>query len=194
MTALLLSCVLADFSDGSGGTVTAVSLDEVKRWVGVAASETAFDDLLEDLIASATETVQQITGRTLLEDEKLLWLDRFSDPITLPHSPVSAVSAVEYYDADGVLQTVDSAVYALDLVSTPQAIVLNEGEGWPATRTMVNAVKVTYTAGYAADPSGVPTPLREAIKHIVAAKFDNRTAGIPDAAMGDLNPYRRMVL
>ena len=165
----------------------AVTQAEAKRWCGIAAADTAFDDLIDDLLASATLEVEELTGRAIGAQTLRLTLDGFSDTIELPKGPVSSVTSVTYYDAAGALQTASASLYTTDLVSDPQWIVLNDGEVWPDTLDAVNVVLVLYVTGYGAN---VPAPIKQAIRMLVAARFENRLAAMPEAVMALVEPYR----
>ena len=166
----------------------AVSADEVKRYLGIESDETGWDSLIADLIASAEAEVEDVIGRAVMPQTWALSLDAFADEIELPRGPVSAVTAVDYLDSAGAAQVASPTLYTLDAVSDPQWIVLNEGETWPDTLDRVNAVTITFTTGFAE----VPGPIKEAIKVAIAARWTDRTATFPTAAMERLEPYRAM--
>lgn len=71
--------------------------------------------------------------------------------IHLPQPPVLAVSKIEYVDTTGATQTLDPALYLVDLYSSQfreARITPAYGTVWPWTRTQMNAVTVTLSCGY----------------------------------------------
>lgn len=170
-------------------TVPVVTLAQAKAWCRVEGSSS--DALLADLLLAAQRHVEQIIGRSLGEQSWQLTLDTFSDAIELAPGPVTAVAGFTYVDVDGLTQTVNPAIYSLDLVSTPGWIVRNEGQSWPELQSGVNTVSITFTAGEG--PDLCPPDLAQAIKLLVAYWFDNREAALPfEKIAGLVNPYRRI--
>src|SRR5690606_6656283 len=129
------------------------------------------------------------SGRMLFKRTLKFTTDAFGTALVLPASPVSAVSAVTYVDADGVTRTLDSAAYAvIDKRDTP-ALFPVYGTSWPAVRDFPGSVVVTFDAGYGEAAEDIPAPLRMAVMQTVADWF--RFAGnvataalheIPDSA------------
>lgn len=91
----------------------------------------------------------------------------------LDHSPLASVSSVVYIDANGATQALDKSAYKVDVVSSPGRLMPAYGTTWPTTRNEINAVEVTYTAGYG-DPDKVPEPIKSWIKMRVGAMYENR--------------------
>lgn len=128
-------------------TVEPVTLAEAKAHLRVHHDDE--DSFIGSLITAATRHVERTLGISLMERTYKLTLDAFADAIELPRGPVSSVTSVQYVDADGVTQTVATDAYSADLISAPrQWLVRNSGATWPNTIDAVNAVSVTYVAGY----------------------------------------------
>lgn len=119
---------------------------------------TSEDTLIQSLIESAVEHVENRVGRSIATRTLELTLDGFSDAIELPRNPVKSVESIKYDDANGVEQTLATSVYTADLASDRHWIVRNSGESWPTTLDSINTVRIRYVAGY----SLVPGPLRSA--------------------------------
>lgn len=157
-----------------------VTLAEVKTYCAV--EDGSFDGLLGDLLKSACSRVEQLTGLVLGEQVWKLTLDEFSAAIELPKGPVLAVSAVNYVDVLGAAQLASASLYSLDLTSKTQWVVLNSEGSWPATLNGVNAVSVTFSAGYLA--ATLPDDIKLAVKALVATWFENRgDAGTPKGVL-----------
>lgn len=147
-----------------------VTLAEAKAQCRVLANDE--DALIEGLIAAATNHAEQYCGRAFITQSFLLALDCFTDAIVLPRGPVQSITSFQYYDAAGLLQTVDPAIYTLDNTSNPAWIVLNTGDEWPVTLEGVNTVRITFVAGTAAAPAAV----KQAILLLVGHWFQHREA------------------
>jgi uncharacterized phiE125 gp8 family phage protein len=51
---------------------------------------------------------------------------------------------------------------------------LQRGATWPVALRANNAIEIVYTAGYGADASSVPAPLRRAVKQLAAYLYTHR--------------------
>lgn len=153
----------------------AVSLAEAKLHLRVTGS--AEDALIEALVVAATEMAEQATGTAIMPQTWALTLDAFPGSFELKLPPVASVSSIQYFDADGVLQTLGSALYTLDAAAdqAPAYVVPAYGTSWPATRNQVNAVTLQFVAGYA-NAAAVPDSIKAWIKLQVGAMYENRQA------------------
>lgn len=170
-----------------------VSLTEAKLHLRV---DSADDDaLITGLIKTAREHVEDHTGRALVTQQLILWLDRFpcssrrahlpipehsysvgnTGLIYLPRSPVASVDKVSYLDpTTGVLTEFDSSKYRLvDKKSLRPRLTPEYDQSWPDTRDVTNAVKIEMTCGVAAD--AVDETYKSAIKVLLKELYDNRS-------------------
>lgn len=153
-------------------TLEPVSLQEVRNQARVLDQD--FDELLESSIPKARKAAEQYLGRALIEQQYNGYLSRFYPEILIPNPPLMAVSQIEYVDRDGNAQIVDPSAYNVDTISDPGIVSLAYGESWPDTMLYDrNAVKISYTAGYGANPWDVPLTIRHAIKILCVTFFDN---------------------
>lgn len=156
------------------------------------------DAFFESLIAEATAHVEKELAISLSPRTYRLTLDAFTDAIRLPGGPVETVTSVEYVDREGLTQTVDPALYTVDLFSRPQWIVRNSSSIWPTPLDGVNVVTVQYDAGFAELPHDL-LPLKRAILLLVGAWFDNREAlasgleEIPQGVDRLMQPFRSVL-
>jgi len=158
-------------------TVEPVTLAEAKLWLKVEDGITADDALITGLISAVRQMAEQKTGRALLGQTWKLTLDAFPDAIELTRVPLLAVSSVKYLDRDGVQQTLSPASYTVDATNEPAWVVPAYNVSWPETRADINAVEVTWTAGYhATDPTKVPAAIRQWMQLQLAAAYVNREA------------------
>lgn len=82
--------------------------------------------------------------------------------------PVSNLTSVEYVDSEGTTQTLAATKYSTDFISTPARIRFDET---PTTKTQLNAVVVTYTAGF----SVIPFNVKQAVLMMVSSLYENRS-------------------
>jgi uncharacterized phiE125 gp8 family phage protein len=172
-----------------------ISLAEAKAHLRV--THTAEDALIAALITAARQACESETNRSLVTQTWVKTLDLFPVAIELPNPPVVAIASVQYVDATTRLSTMLSpASYTLDNKSEPGWLVPAYGYDWPVPLDVINAVTITYTAGYG-DASAVPEVIKAWIKLHLGNLYANRESfivGAPVAALpfaaGLLDPYR----
>lgn len=95
--------------------------------------------------------------------------------LRLPRWPLSTVDSVTVYDEDGTSTGVTIAsTFDVDTYQTPGRITLQRGATWPVALRANNAIEIVYTAGYGADASSVPAPLKRAVKQLAAYLYSHR--------------------
>lgn len=131
------------------------------------------DVLLLEYIKSATEWVEDYTGRGLPTQTWQCSLESFPLRLWLPYAaPLGAVSFVKYYDASNVLQTLDPSVYTVAAFSEPACLALAYAQVWPVTYDRDDAVQIEYTVGAAA--ALVPGWAKQAIRLLVGHQHEQR--------------------
>ena len=114
---------------------------------------------------------------------------RWLTSIRIPVPPLQSVTTLTYVDTNGVTQTLDPTLYIVDANSETGRITPAFSTPWPYTRSVINAVNITFVAGYAYSPStpGTPVPpwwweyVRTAILMTVDAWYNNRGSTAPSA-------------
>ena len=150
-----------------------ISIDYVQQWTGLNDSE--HDDRLYRLISAAREHVEGIIKRSLMPQTIIDRRDSFpSWLIELSLPPVQSLTSIGYIDEAGDPQTVISADYVTDLNSLPARITPIEGVSWPTTDNVMDAVTITYVAGYA-DADAIPERIRNAIAMLVDHWSEHRS-------------------
>lgn len=71
--------------------------------------------------------------------------------LNLPYGPAQTISSVEYLDVNGVLQTLDPAVYQL----ADDVLRIRAGQSFPVVAADANAVRVRWVAGYPEIPPAI---------------------------------------
>jgi len=167
----------------SGPAVEPVSVAQAKRQLWV--EHNTDNTYIEGLVTAARQLVEARTRRQLITATWKLYLDGWPSrgpttatkdegAIYLPKPPVQSVSNIKYYDTSGTEQTLSTSYYTTDFVSNPPRIVEAYGYTWPSLYDRINAVTVTYVAGYGDAATDVPAALRHAIKLLVYDWYENR--------------------
>lgn len=140
--------------------------------------------LVTALIVAAREYCEKYSGRAYITQTIRASFDSWpSFPIRLPRPPLAAVSSIKYYGEDNTEYTLDAANYYADTDSEPGRIALASGISLPATTLRdINAVQVTYTAGYG-NAAAVPQRVKQAMLLLIGYWYENREA----AALGKVS-------
>lgn len=113
------------------------------------------EDLVGSYITAARQYFEDHDSRRLCSQTWLLTLDRFPcggygyyNQIEIPLRPVQVVNSVKYIDLEGVQQTIDPALYDVDLKSFLARIRPAYNTIWPVARCVMNAVEIEFVCGY----------------------------------------------
>ena len=152
------------------------------------------DNLVGALIAAARVAVEIEIRRVLIAQEWRVIVDEWpEDGVTLPLVPALSVEAVRAVDGEGVATELSENDYEFDPADF--SVTLDPVAG--AAR-----YEIDFTAGYGAEGTDVPQPLRQAIRLLVTHWYEHRSA----VTLGDdpratpvgyrdlVAPYRRMAL
>ena len=183
-------------------TFEPVSLAEAKLHLKEDLVDVTNDARISATLAAARQAVEHQMGRSIMLQTLRCTLDAFPDAIQLDGPPVIDVTSVEYTDAAGATITLASGAYSLDNSSEPGWLVPAYGTSWPATQASVNAVRVTYRAGYsnstveATAQAAVPAGIKYAVllelgsRYKFGAADDAAPAMRHDFARHLLDPFR----
>jgi uncharacterized phiE125 gp8 family phage protein len=164
-----------------------VSLAEAKAQMRVEGTDD--DTIIQRLIDAAVAfvDVQGVLGRAMITQTWGEWLAPNPSTVILSLGPVQSVSAIKYYDVDGVLQT--ATLSDFNVFGTPNRITVSpkSGKAWPVTQTRDDAIKIEYVIGYGATSASVPQTVRHALMMLVAHWYENRETSA-EKQMVDL-PY-----
>src|SRR3990167_1042627 len=172
----------------SGPSEEPITRAEAKLHLKVETDQTADDALIDLLVSAAREDAEDFTNRCFCWSTWELRLDEFPtrehQEILLPRPPLIRVESIKYVDGDGATQTLGSDNYQVDDKSEPARVRPAYGLSWPATRAQMNAVTVSYVAGYPVSEAGspadyaanVPAAAKAAVKLILGHLYANREA------------------
>lgn len=144
------------------------------------------DDRIQRAIDAATADIDGPNGIgiAMISQQWKVAYDGFPSAIRLPIGPVISVDEIAYTDPDGVSQTVAS--FQSDLISSPARLMPDFNTSWPQTRNVLNAVEVTFTAGFGATEADVPSDLRAAVLLLVGHYFENAEAVVVGSSVTNL--------
>jgi len=176
-----------------------VTIDEVKA--DLRYFNTDKDNWLEGLIDWATAACSVHQGRKYLSEACVDKLDAWpADGVIRPKwAPLVSVTHITYIDTAGVEQTWDASEYDVDGDSFVGRITPAYGESFPSARSQINAIAVTYQAGYGDVATAVPENVKIAVRMLVFQKFHGlldmdkpESPGLPRAVV-DLLGYERII-
>lgn len=174
-----------------------ISIVEVKGHLKY--DEISQDDAqVEAFIMAATRSVEKTYGMAILTQTIKEYWSAFpcdeKKPMVLRIQPVSAVTAIEYMDENGTMQTWDSEEWTYGSYDLSTFIVPKLNFTWPTAAAMPNAITITYTAGFGSQPASVPSDIIQALKWIVAdmdLRREDSVQALPRASENLLRPYYR---
>lgn len=158
-------------------TVEPLTFEEAQSYLRI--DEIDDRGLVESLIQAARIRAEVFTNRAFITQTWTLKADDFGDLITfddiieIPKPPLISV-VVQFIDVNEVLQTFSSAKYVVDIDSELGRIKPIASETWPNTFDTLNAVTITFVAGYGAAASDVPSDLIHAIRFLIGHWYENR--------------------
>lgn len=186
-----------------------ITLEEARLHLGIVAYDSdghPHDAMIEGMISSARTYAEEFTGLSLAIKTYELALDQFPefDEIQLDMAPVIDITSVSYIDEDLVQQSILDADFVLDSYQKPAWLLPAIDFDWPATGSVINAVKIRYRAGYVPTPDSdeplallLPSAIKGAMLLLLADLYENRGQTIPGSVselpvgvQGLLRPYR----
>lgn len=153
------------------------TLAYVKNYLGIVADDTSMDDVLQQLITSASQFAASYCSRNFVSTTMTkLYSGQDSDCLVLGESPISSVDSVA---VDGVVVQPSASVQQPGFVFDDTALYVRGGVA-VFTRGVKN-IEVTFTAGYAkptdtavAPIQAMPFDLQQAIAELVGLKMKRR--------------------
>ena len=169
-----------------------ITLSEAKNYLKVEDSYTDDDTLIAAIITSVRQYIETYLSTALITqtiEEKWDYFEvrdyQLRQNFNLGVNPVQSVTSISYIDTDGDSQTRSASEYVVDTHRPVARIGLKNGYTWPSIQDEINALTVTYVAGYGNSGSSVPGNIIQAMRYLIATYYDNRTdhlATLPTAS------------
>jgi len=172
-----------------------LTLEDAKLFLRI--DQTSDDDLVTALVSSARTTAEKYLNKLIVQQTVTMTMDSLPcGGFKLAYGPVQSVTSVKVTDSSGAQTTWDASNYIVDtsgsrIVYTPTAV-------FPTTYQSINAMQVVYVAGYglATDASTIPGGIVQALRHLMAATYENREVAdaVPPLVAALLSPFRKLVI
>ena len=175
----------------TAATGNILTSNEVKTHLKV--DTTADDNLIAALIVACTNSAQEYTNRFFLETTLDMFADEWKEISTLLKSPVTSVDSIKYYDQDDNQQTLDTSVYAFDMVSMPARIFLKPNQSFPELSERKNAIEVRYKVGVSS-ASDVDQAIKQAVLLTIGNYYENRQAVVTGTIATELPMNAKFLL
>ena len=169
-----------------------ITLSEAKNYLKVEDSYTDDDTLITAIITSVRQYIERYLSTALITqtiEEKWDYIDvrnyQVRQNFNLGVNPVQSVTSITYIDTDGDSQTWSASEYVVDTHRQVARIGIKNGYTWPSIQDEINALTVTYVAGYGDAGSDVPGNILQAMRYLIATYYENRTdhlATLPTAS------------
>ncbi|PWK62158.1 head-tail connector protein [Roseicyclus mahoneyensis] len=185
--------MMVELTSVPGAALPVAELAEQLRLARGFSDDGSQDGQLESCLRAALSGIEARIGKALFERRFVLTLMAWhGDTVhVLPLAPVGRIDSVKLITRAGAETPVDPARYRLQLDAHRPAVVAT-GSVLPAPG-LGGTIEVEFTAGHAAEWTGIPADLRQAVL-ILAGEFwaqnmDAQT-GIPFAVSVLLEPHR----
>lgn len=151
---------------------------------------TDHDAEIEIEVRAITVVAEHYTGRKLITQTHEIALDAFprnNSGIKLPASPCQSIVSINYWDVDGVQQTLDPTDY---LIGANGTIMPASDVTWPETQAQVDAVTVVVVLGYGDDEASVPSGFKSFILGRIQEHFAPPGTTPSPYLIGKIQPYK----
>ena len=172
----------------TGPTVEPLTINEAKKQLEIATSDTTHDVQLAQMIQEAREQWEHDTDSVLCYQTWRIRAQSLVDRFPLPKRPVDAITSITYYDGNNASQTLSSSLYQLHVNEFRLAYQAT----LPSTSARWDAWTINYRCGYSQDATLVPAIAKRAMMLLVGHYFENRDMLMSDA-LQTMKPYEALV-
>lgn len=164
------------------------TLTEAKLYLRV--DNTNEDTLISDLIVAARMVAESWLKRSLINQSWKLAFDYgIPDCVWLPMGPVNAITSVVIVNRDTTTVTIDPSTYWLN--AAQNALMLDSMQ-------IGFRIEITYSTGYGASETNVPTPIKQGMLAHIATMYDSRgetgEVALPEQSVALYMPFREVRL
>lgn len=138
------------------------------------------DSILSSYIRLARDEAEKITRRSIAVKTYELKLEKFpinDGVITLPYPPIKSITSITYKDYAGVVYTLSTDVYELDVDNGTVNLKYNQTYPTSVPLYPTNPITITYIAGY----DEVPMMLKIGMAMLVGHFYENRESSADKA-------------
>jgi uncharacterized phiE125 gp8 family phage protein len=163
-----------------------LTLGEAKAYLRVEHDDD--DDLIGALIASTRAEIEASTRRALVTQRWRVIRDAWpaDQRIVLTPAPLRELVAARVYDEASVAHALDVQAFVLDTSAAPGVIWFAPWAVASPGRALAG-IELDVECGYGDAASDVPAPLRQAIRILLAHRYENRgLASVSDAGPASL--------
>ncbi|MEM7303627.1 MAG: head-tail connector protein [Pseudomonadota bacterium] len=178
----------------AGPALEPVTVVELKTHLRVETSDE--DAFLNDLVRTARQQVEAMTGKSLITQQWLQVVDgnRLNALISILPSPVRSIDSLTINAADNTTSVLSPGDYSADLISDPARLKINSSL---VGARCFNGLEIRVTTGFGDLPTDVPDGLKRAIVVLAGHWFEHRTeaeyrTGTPAGLDLLLAPYQRL--
>jgi uncharacterized phiE125 gp8 family phage protein len=163
------------YEEQSRVDVLPVSLAYAKEYLHIDSANTAHDTTITRMLKAARDFFEGATNNSLTEITWKTFRDNFLLCFELRKTPLLSISSIQYFDENGVLQTINSSDYLIrpmigyDFIQFKEAFAVpsfSEDFGWP--------IEIVFKAGYTNQEDAIPEDIADALLAHVAKLFKNR--------------------
>lgn len=157
-----------------GPATASLTLAEVKAQLRIDSDDE--DTLLTNLIHTAEAHVDGLgdLGRAMITQTWAQYENQSPGWVRLHMTPVRSLTSVQYYDADGVLQTATLSDFELWRDGDFMLCKPKDSAQWPQADSRPDAIKITYVAGFGDAATDIPESIRQAMLMLIAHLYENR--------------------
>jgi len=155
-----------------------VTVDEIKSDLRI--QHTSDDTRITGLIAAATDFMDVpsgVIGKALIHQTWALSVETYGadNTIDIPVTPVSSITSIQYFDNENVSRTLTVSDFYLYGNQDRAWIKAKPGVVIPAVFDRLDAITVTFVAGFSDNSAGVPNSIRQAMSLLISHWYENPT-------------------
>ena len=156
-------------------------------------SDTSEAGIINGLITTAREWVENGWSRALITQGFILYMDRFPwarldgnswpiqngyywQGIQLRRPPIQSVTSITYLDLQLARQTLSPTLYELKSNSSPGIVLPTYPNIWPNYFPRPESIQISFIAGYGTTGASVPARVKLAMKQLIAHWYSSREA------------------
>jgi uncharacterized phiE125 gp8 family phage protein len=164
----------------TASTAEPVSRTEAKLWLRLDEHDVTEDALVDALVSRARQRLEEMKQRSFLVQTFDYYLDEPLDgcAVTIPKAPLVTVTSIRGFSSTEATDTGGTAMttsdYYVDTAHEFGRVYPVSGATFPTSTREINPVVIRFTAGYSTSTTGVPEPVKDEIKQLVARLYEHR--------------------